>query len=256
MSKTAVVTGASGGIGLEFARLLALDGYDLVLVARSEERLSAIQKEFEEKYKIKVRAFAKDLSLTNSAKDVFESVRDVPEVLINNAGVGLHGDFSASEWERDAEMINLNIFSLVDLTRLFLPGMMESKRGMIVNLASTAAFEPGPLMSVYYASKAFVLSFSLALREELKGSGVTVTALCPGPTATGFQAAAGTTGTRLHTMMPVQSAAQAAKAGFDGMKKGKAYVIPGFFNSLAAFMARFAPYAVIVPMVKRMNSKQ
>lgn len=254
---TALVTGASGGIGLEFARLLAKEGHDLALVARNEGKLLEIKDDFESGYKVKVTALGADLSRQYAAKEVFDSLSGVDiGILINNAGTGGSGPYADSDWEKDAAMINLNILSLAHMTRLFLPAMVGKKSGMICNLASTAAFEPGPLMSIYYASKAFVFSFSMALSEELKGSGVTVTALCPGPTLTGFQAAAGTTGMKLHDMLPMQTPDIVAAAGLAAMKKGKPFVIPGFINYMTAFSTRFAPYSVLTPMVKGMNSKK
>ena len=191
--KTALITGASGGIGYEFAKLLAKDCNTLVLVARSKDRLKEIKKELETASPISVIVVAQDLSEPDAAEKIFrrlESEHIIVDILINNAGFGDHGAFVETDWRKEEKMIAVNISALTEMTKLFLKGMVERKSGRILNVASTAAFQPGPFLAVYYASKAYVLSFSEVIVNELKGKGVTVTALCPGPTATGFALAA------------------------------------------------------------------
>src|SRR5581483_11195724 len=193
--KTALVTGASSGIGMEFARLLARDGYHVFLVARSEEPLKVMAREIGS-----ATVLVADLASPDAPRHVFDSAGPV-DILINNAGFGLSGAFAETDLGRELEMIQVNIAALTALTKLFLKPMIERRSGRIVNVASTAAFQPGPLMAVYYATKAYVLSFSEAVADELRGSGVTVTALCPGPTATGFAERAGMTRSRLFTLV-------------------------------------------------------
>jgi short-subunit dehydrogenase len=186
---TALITGGSGGIGLEVAKVLGRKGFDLVLVARTRDSLEAAAGQIEGKYEVKVHVFAADLRRREAPEAIFDFLRNegiAVEILVNNAGFGLGGEFAETKITRELEMIQVNIAALTHLTKLFLPAMIKAKSGRILNLASTAAFQPGPLMAVYYATKAYVLSFSEALAEELRHSGVTVTALCPGPTRTDF----------------------------------------------------------------------
>ncbi|HLN57107.1 MAG TPA: SDR family oxidoreductase, partial [Thermoanaerobaculia bacterium] len=193
-SGNALVTGASSGIGKELARLIAADGYDLVLVARRQERLEELARELSVAHGVSARVIAADLADPDSPKRIVEELeaeRIAVDVLVNNAGFGIYGRLWNSDITRQLEIIQVNVVALTDLTGRLLPGMVSRKRGRIVNVASTAAFQPGPYQAVYYATKAYVLSFSEAIAEELKGTGVTVTALCPGPTTTEFQEAAG-----------------------------------------------------------------
>ena len=194
MSKTALITGASGGIGYELAWLFGRDGFDCILVARSHDKLSALAARLESEFRVKTLVLPKDLSKPAAVDEIYEEVGAASmevDVLVNNAGFPVFGLFTETNLETELEMLQVNITALTTLTKLFLKGMTERRYGRILNLASTAAFEPGPLMAVYYASKAYVLSFSEALANELRGSGVTVTALAPGPTRTGFQKRAG-----------------------------------------------------------------
>jgi short-subunit dehydrogenase len=189
MNKTALITGASTGIGFEFAKLFAADGYNLVLIARDEQKLREIAGSLPSKFNISVKIYPKDLSVTGDIEKLVRQIREdvgTIEVLVNNAGFGLSGAFVDTDLARELEMIQLNVVSLVIFTKLWAKEMVQRKGGKILNVASTAAFQPGPLMAIYYATKAFVLSFSEALAEELKERGVTITALCPGPTATQF----------------------------------------------------------------------
>ncbi|WP_058300736.1 SDR family NAD(P)-dependent oxidoreductase [Gorillibacterium timonense] len=253
MNKTALVTGATSGLGLEFVKLLAKDGYTLVLVARSEEKLKQLQASG---LGVESVILVKDLSLPHAAKEVFaELVRQQIEVdvLINNAGFGLMGAFDELELDQQMEMIQLNIGALTELTRLVLPGMKKRNRGSILNVASMAAFLPGPLMAVYYASKAYVLSFSEALAEELAGSAVTVTTLCPGPTKTQFGAAANAEGSRLFKR--AMSADQVARQGYAAMKTGKRVIITGTLNRLSIFGTKFIPRSAAAKFAKSLAKK-
>ena len=200
MSQLALVTGASGGIGFELARILARNGYDLVLVARSAEKLASVAEGLQRDHGIDVRVIVKDLAIPGAAAEIHEVLAAdglAVDILVNNAGVGLSGKFAEIGFDAEIGMLRLNVESPTVLTRLLLPSMLERGSGRILNVASTAAFQPGPLMAVYYASKAYVLSLSEAIANEVARTGVTVTALCPGPTVTGFASHAGTEQSRL-----------------------------------------------------------
>src|SRR6266496_2673190 len=232
--QTALVTGGSGGIGLELAKVLARNGFDLVLVSRTRDSLEAAAGQIEGKYDVKVHVFAADLRRREAPEAIFDFLHNentAIDVLVNNAGFGLGGEFAETELTRELEMIQVNIAALTHLTKLFLPAMIKRRSGRILNVASTAAFQPGPLMSVYYATKAYVLSFSEAIAEELRDSGVTVTALCPGPTQTGFASAANMEASRLFGNRVARSS-DVARAGYDAMKRGTRVVVPGLRNKL------------------------
>lgn len=251
-AKLALVTGASGGIGLEFATLLARAGYDLALVARSGEKLQSIAADFANRFGINARAIALDLVSPGAAREVFAQVPSC-DVLINNAGFANNGYFWDLE-ERDIlDEMQLNVVALTHLTRLYLPGMLARRDGKILNVASTAAFVPGPKMAVYYAAKAFVLSFSEALAYEVRGTGVTVTVLCPGATKTGFQKRANVESTLLFKF-GMADAAQVAKAGFDGMMRGKPVVVPGLMNKLIAIAPKISPRALLIAISAKLIS--
>jgi short-subunit dehydrogenase len=248
MSKTVLITGASGGIGLELAEIFAREGYDMVLVARSEQKLAAAKKRLEEKYQIAVEVMVKDLVIKDAAQEIFTALSDSGkhiDVLVNNAGAGDFGEFADAEWERQYNMIQLNVTALMQMTKLFLNPMLERKEGKILNVASIAAFQPGPLMSVYHATKAAVLYFSEALATELEGSGVTVTTLCPGPTETGFVAAASMENSQLFENFKVSGPESVAAFGYKALMKGKPMVVHGFFNRLAVFSVRLAPRSMV-----------
>lgn len=256
MRQTVLITGASGGIGLELAKLFAADRHDLVLVARSSEKLHEIAAQFSKDYGVQVRVIVKDLSAVSSCLEVYEELkREKIEVhtLVNNAGVGGYGDFWQTDWPKERQIIDLNISSLVYLTKLFLKDMMGRREGKILNVASTAAFQPGPLMSIYYATKAFVLSFTEALAEELRGTGITVSALCPGPTETGFREAAGMKKSMLLSKSLTMDALSVAQAGYEGLKRGKRIVVPGFKNRLIIQMLRVMPRFFVTRTVRRMQ---
>jgi len=255
---TALVTGASSGIGLELVQLFARDGYRVVMVARGAEKLREIGKDLELRMGALATVVAADLSDPDAPPAIFRRVEDEGievDVLVNNAGYGTYGHFSETDVVEELKMIQVNVTALTHLTKLFLPGMIRRKRGAILNVASTAAFQPGPLMAAYYATKAYVLSLSEALANELEATGVTVTALCPGPTKTGFQAGAKMEASRLVRGPWVMDAARVARAGYDGMRRGKTIVIPGLANKLLAQSVRFTPRRMVTRIVRQMQAK-
>ncbi|GAC1648786.1 MAG: SDR family oxidoreductase [Acidobacteriaceae bacterium] len=256
MSQTALITGASGGIGLDLAREYAAHGFNVVLVARSADKLAAVADELRPKG-IGVEVIAQDLALPESARGLVEELaaRNLQiDILVNNAGFGLLGRFDELALDEQLGIMQLNMTTLVALTGLLLPGMVARGSGRILNVASTAAFQPGPLMAVYYASKAFVVSFGEALWEELRGTGVTVTTLCPGPVRTGFAERAGAKKSNLFKRRAVMSSPAVARAGFAACMAGKRMVIPGGCNRLGAAMVRFAPKAAVLKAVRKLNS--
>ena len=245
--KTVLITGASAGIGLELARLFAADGYGLVLVARSRGRLEEVAAELKAAHSVEARVLAKDLSRPEAAEEVHGEVSAAGlriDVLVNNAGVGAYGLFVETDWERDLEMLRLNVMALTALTKQFARDMAARHAGRILNVASTAAFQPGPMMAVYYATKAYVLSLSEAVNDELRGQGVTVTAFCPGPTRSGFQAAAGMERARMFRLS-VMDSASVARIGYRAVMAGKPVAIAGFLNRIVAFSVRFAPRRLV-----------
>jgi short-subunit dehydrogenase len=248
---TALITGASDGIGLELARIMAGNGYDLVLVARNQKRLEEIARELKP---VRVRVLAKDLSLAGAAEEIHAEVPQV-DVLVNNAGFGVFGKFAETPLAGELGMMQVNMTTLVALTKLYLAGLVAVGRGRIMNVASTAAFQPGPLMAIYYATKAFVLSFSEAIANELAGTGVTVTALCPGPTATGFQERGQMQDSGLVKGKKIMGARTVAEAGYRAMMAGKTLVIPGVKNKLLAQSVRFSPRSMVTKLVRAMQEK-
>ena len=250
---TALVTGASSGIGLELAKLLAADGHDLVLVARSTDRLDALAAEIGPG---RVRVIGADLARPDAAPAIHAAVGDV-DVLVNNAGVGDFGAFAEADLAKTLAMIALNISSLTELTHRYLPGMLARGNGRVLNVASLAAFQPGPLMAVYDATKAYVPSFSEAVAEEVRGTGVTVTALCPGPTASGFQAGADMQASKLVKGRKLPTSAQVAKAGHKAghkaMLAGAVVHVPGLRNKVLASSVRVTPRPVIRRLVHKLQ---
>lgn len=255
--KTALITGASSGIGLELAKIFAANNMNLILVARNENKLNELKKELE-RFKVSIHLLALDLSKTDSSQLVFDycSKQNLNvDILINNAGFGDFGMFANSIWKKQEEMITLNMQTLTHLTHLFLPSMIKNKYGKILNVASTAAFQPGPLMSVYYATKAYVLSFSEALSNELEGSGVTVTVLCPGPTESGFQNAADMKDSKLVKGRKLPTSKEVADYAYKALMNGKVIAIHGLLNSLMATAIRFTPRSVARKLVRILQDK-
>src|SRR4029079_3848705 len=256
---TALITGGSTGIGLGLAREFASHGHDLVIVARNADRLDQAAGALEGKYGVKVTAIPSDLSVDGAAQRLYDAVVSEGiqiDYLVNNAGFGLAGEFADTDIDRELDMIQLNVAAVVHMTKLFMPPMMRRKKGRIMNVASTAAFYPGPLMSIYYASKAFVLSFAEAIAEELSGSGVTMTCLCPGPTETEFAEIAGTAKTRLFTQMAVKGADEVARLGYKAMMKGERVVVPGVRNKLLVQAERAAPRTLVTKIVRKIQESR
>lgn len=251
-----LITGASSGIGLELARCFAADRSNLILAARSTEALERLAAELRGKFQIEVQVVTADLSKPESPQRIFDELQGrgiIVDALVNNAGFGLHGEFAKLPLHRQMEMIQVNVSALVELTGLFLPGMIERKRGGLLNVGSVAGYFPGPRMSTYFSTKAFVRSFTDGLIEELRGTGVTVTNLAPGSTETNFSAVA-RSHYRRHAQSPKMSAAVVAKAGYAGFRKGKAVVIPGAQNWLLAhFIAKFFPRALVRWLTGKFN---
>lgn len=243
-AKLALVTGASGGIGLEFAKLLAQAGYDLALVARSKEKLESIAADLRTRHGIAAQSVACDLAQPQAPHELFAQVPRC-DVLVNNAGFANNDKFWRIPETQTLDELQVDVVALTQLTRLYLPGMVERKDGKILNVASTAGFLPGPNMAVYYAGKAYVISFSEAIADEVRGTGVTVTVLCPGATATGFQARASAKETMLFRL-PLAKASAVAKAGIDGMMRGKTVVVPGITNKLVAIAPKLFPRRLLV----------
>ncbi|MBS1493331.1 MAG: SDR family oxidoreductase [Bacteroidetes bacterium] len=256
--KTTLITGASSGIGLEFARIFAKNGSDLVLLARSEDKLKKLARELEKDYGIKVKVLTKDLADKNAPKEIFsELLKEGMEVefLINNAGFGGYGNYYETDWKKEEEMIQVNVLALAELTKLFVRPMVKRNSGRILNVASTAAFQPGPLMSVYYATKAFVLSLSEAMAYELKDTNVSVTCLCPGPTKSNFQKAANITESKLAKGVNATSY-EVALCGYNAMMKGKYVAIEGFMNKLLAFATRLMPRKLVLATVYKIQKNR
>ena len=259
MSKTALITGASSGIGRELARIAAKDGREVVLVARRIERLEELARELTQNFGVTAHSVAADLGDPASPARIFREVTErIGEVdlLVNAAGLGVHGFFADTVLEKELGTIRVNVRALTEMTKLFLPAMLRRRRGVILNLASTAAFQPGPLMAVYYATKAYVLSFTEALAEELHGTGVTATALCPGPTVTEFQKHAGMEDTPLFSGFLVSDAAAVARVGYDGAMRGKRVVVPGFANRFLSYGARIGPRRLATRVARKLQEKR
>lgn len=253
---TALITGASSGIGLEFAKVFAENGNNLVLVARSGDKLNKLAEELRAAKNVQVKVITADLSKMNEVQAVYDTCKAeniVVDYLVNNAGFGDFGFFINSDWKKTEQMIDLNIKSLTLLNRLFAPDMVSRKSGRILNVASTAAFQPGPTMAVYYATKSYVLFLSEAMSNELKGTGVTVTCLCPGATESGFQSAAAMEESALVKGKKLPTSAEVAKFGYKAMMKGRLTVIHGFMNYLLANSIRFAPRAWVLPIVRKIQ---
>ncbi len=258
MKNTALITGASNGIGLELAKVHASAGGDLVLVARNKTKLDELKSELESRYKVSVYTIGKDLSSINSAKEVYdETTKQNIQVdyLINNAGFGDFGMFVETDWQKELQMINLNITTLTQLTKLYLQEMVKRRSGKIMNVASTAAFQSGPTMAVYYATKAYVLSFSEAVANEVSDKGVSITALCPGPTKSGFQASAKMEESKLVKGRKLPTSEEVAKYGYKAMMDGKTVAIHGMMNWILANSVRFFPRALVVKITRKIQDK-
>jgi len=258
-NQTALITGASSGIGYEFAKLFARDHCNLVLVARSGDKLIKLADDLQQQFGITVKTVALDLGATPSPQFLFDQLKRegiAVDILVNNAGYGNFGEFAKMPIEEVLGQINLNITALTALTRLFAPAMLERHSGKIMNVASTAGFQPGPLMAVYYATKAYVISFTEAIANELKGSAVVVTCFCPGATETGFATRAGNDKTRLFQKFGPMDVKTVALDGYRGLMKGKTLVISGAKNWLVAESVRFAPRKAVTAISRWITEEQ
>lgn len=256
MAYTALITGASGGIGMELAKIHASKRGNLVLVARNKTKLDKLKSELVEKYKISVSVIVMDLAMEGSAQKIYDqTTQDKIQIdcLINNAGFGDFGFFSQSDTEKELNMINLNITTLTLLTKFYLKDMLDRKGGRIMNVASIAAFQPGPKMSVYSATKAYVLSFSQAVGNEVCHQGVTITTLCPGPTKSGFQTAASMQNSKMFNNNKLPSSKEVAEYGYEAMMKGKSVAIPGFINNIMADVVSFIPREWVLKIVRKIQ---
>jgi len=254
MVRTALVTGASSGIGLELAKIHAEHGDNLVVVARNKKKLLDLKDKLEKGNDISVLVIVKDLSLSGSAKEVYDMVKSkniTVDYLINNAGIGNFGEFVDTDLKRESKMIQLNVGTLTEFCKLFLKEMVKRGNGKIMNVASIAGFQPGPLMAVYFATKAYVLHFSEAIANEVAGKGVSVTALCPGPTQSGFQLSAGMKESVLFKGKNLPSSKDVALYGYQAMMKGKVVAVHGWKNRLLINLSRFAPRWLVVKMARR-----
>src|SRR5580698_5567400 len=257
-STTALITGGSNGIGRELAKLFAKDHHNLVLVARGGGKLTRVADELQRQFGVSAKAVPLDLTASPAPQFLFDQLQRegiAIDFLVNNAGYGVFGEFAKIQLEQDLGQIQLNIAALTHLTKLFLGPMMERRSGKILNVASTAGFQPGPLMAVYYATKAYVISFSEALANELKGTGVTVTCLCPGATDTGFQGRAGTEKTILFKKLRPMDAKTVARDGYRGLMAGKTLVISGFRNWLIAESLRVSPRKLVTAVSRKLLDK-
>jgi short-subunit dehydrogenase len=257
--KTALVTGASRGIGLELARLLAADGHELVLVARASKELEKVSQSLVEQYGVPVRCYPKDLSKSGEALDLWREIERagiVVDILVNNAGSGVYGPLAQEDLSAVSAMVELNVSALTTLTRLALPGMLERRWGRILNVGSVVGYQPGgPGMAAYYASKSYVLSFSKGVSRELDGTGVTLTVLCPSTTRTSFEERSGANRSLLYKRFPAVSPEAVARAGYRGMKRGARVVLPGLSAKILAFAGELPPRRVALEVNRLLLSE-
>ncbi|MBW4585279.1 SDR family oxidoreductase [Aetokthonos hydrillicola Thurmond2011] len=251
--ETALITGACSGIGYELAKLFAYKGYNLVVVDKKGEKLNEIANEFEKQYQVFVKIIVIDLSVPTSPEEIFtilQQERIKVDLLVNNAGFGSYGFFHETDLPTELQMLQVNVVCITHLTKLFLRDMVKQGYGKILNVASTAAFQSGPLMAVYFATKAYILSFSEAIANELEGTGVTITALCPGPTSSGFQQTPGMEKSKPASSLRLMDSATVAKIGYDGLMANKTIVIPGLKNKIMATVVRFVSRKLVTKIVR------
>ncbi len=259
MNKTALITGASAGIGLEFAKIFAKEKYDLIITARNGTKLNELATEIKNKHNVNVKVVVKDLSKQNAGEEIFDELKNeniVTDVLINNAGFGVFDNYWDVKLQDEKNMLQVNIMALTELTNLFAKDMANRGGGKILNVASTAAFQPGPTMAGYYASKAFVLSYSQAIDFELRKKGVQVSTLCPGPTITEFQIRANMEDLNLFKKGFTMSAEKVAQIGYYGLMKGKPVIIAGAMNKISAMSSKITPSKVSMKIVNWLQSKK
>ncbi|MEM7726016.1 MAG: SDR family oxidoreductase [Cyanobacteria bacterium P01_A01_bin.45] len=254
--KTVLITGAASGIGYEFTQIFARNNYNLVLVDINQKKLNELAQELPKKFGISVKIIVKDLSNLDAAKEIFTEVQNSSitiNILVNNAGFGNYGLFTETKLNSELEMMQVNMISPTYLTKLFLKDMLEKGQGKILNVASTAAFQPGPLMAVYFATKAYILSFSEAIANELEGTGVSVTVLCPGPTESAFHHRTGISGSNLVKSKKMMDAKTVAEVGYNGLMANKTTVIPGIKNKILAKTVRFIPRKLLTKIVRSLQ---
>lgn len=252
MKKTVLITGATSGIGYEFSKIFMENNYDVILVGRNLEKLRELE-DFSKKKYVRAYIYKFDLSLSENIDLLYKKIKTEVgkvDILINNAGIGFNGEFNEIDWQKQLDIINVNIISLTKLTKLILKDMINEKEGKILNVSSTGAYQPGPLISVYYASKAYVLSFSQALREEVKGKGINVVTLCPGATKTNFSKRAGK-----GDLDVAMSAKEVAECGYKALIRDKAICIPGFMNKVLVFLSKVSPTTLNAKIVKKIQNK-
>lgn len=257
--QTALITGAASGIGYELVCIFAENDYNLVLVDWAKEKLEEIAIEFQDKFGISVKPIVRDLSKTTSPEEIFQEVEQANikvDVLVNNAGFGTYGLFNDTNLTDELEMLQVNVVCTTHLTKLFLKNMVQQGEGKILNVSSAAAFQPGPLMAVYFATKAYVLSFSEALANELDGTGVTVTVLCPGTTQSAFHQRTGMADSKLVKGKRMMDASTVADIGYRGLMQGKTIVIPGLINKIMAKSIRFIPRKLVTKIVRNMQENK
>ncbi|WP_034059905.1 SDR family NAD(P)-dependent oxidoreductase [Lacinutrix jangbogonensis] len=256
MQQTAVVTGAASGLGYELMLLLAKDNYNLVLIDIDEVKLELIQSELKKNHSCNVNIIPVDLSENNSAETVFTAIRNIKiDVLVNCAGFGVYGSFINTNWKQESSMLNLHIITITHLTKLVLQGMIKQNQGKVLNVSSIAAFQPGPMMALYYASKSYLLSFSEAIANELKDTGVSVTVLCPGPTKTCFQEVVSSTSSENKIGFNMACPKAVAAYGYKAMLKGQVVAIPGVLNKILANLPRFLTRNRTTSIVRKIQEK-
>lgn len=255
-TKTALVTGAASGLGFELALLLAKDSYDLILIDIDSQKLDEAKTSILEQCNIKITLMVKDLSVVNIAQEIYNDIDNTTiDVIINNAGFGLFGSFCDTDWERESEMLHLHILTTTHLIKLFLPDMVRRGSGKILNISSLAAFQPGPLMALYYASKSYILSFSQAIANELKGTGVSATVLCPGPTKTAFQEVVSVGNNDNKITFNMACPKDVAVYGYKAMHKGRVVAIPGLFNKFLSILPRVLTRNRATKIVRQIQDK-
>lgn len=256
--ETVLITGATTGIGYQLSRLFAMNGYDLVIVARNQSELERLSKQWEKEFETNIYPIAKDLARPTAVTEITNDLKEQQihiDILINNAGFGLFGSFIETPIQKELDMIQVNITALTELTKALVPGMVQRKKGKILNVASVAAFQSGPLMAVYFATKAYVLSFSEALTNELSEHGILVSVLCPGPTATEFEKRANLEQTKLFHRNVMQ-AEEVARTAYRQFMTGKTMIVPGATNWILVRSTRFLPRKMVTGFVRRLSSEK
>lgn len=256
MNQTAIITGGASGLGYSFAELLAKKNYSLILIDINEKKLYKIKNNFIQRFNTDIRIIIQDLSITEAATELYKAINcQKIDILINNVGFGVKGKFIDTDWRKENQMIQLHILLLTQLTKLVLKDMVKNKSGKILNISSMAAFQPGPLMAVYYATKAYILSFSEAIAREVKTAGVTVTALCPGPTKTNFQKTVGSEQSILVKRNWLSSPEKVVQYGYKAMMQGKTIAIPVFFDRILLTAQRFLSRKIVTTIMYQLQKK-